>query len=513
MLPVRATHTVRAMKCSNARPSSPIRRRSLGCVLVVIAALSACSADGDESTLPAAVAVAQDAACVVDLGDDSKCGVITVPEDYSQPDGRRIKLPYLRFPARQQPALPDPIVYVPGGPGASALALARLSSHSYDPRRDLIFLEVRGATFSEPSLKCDAFNLSAREQSAGAATDQPEAVGDCYRTLSERSDLSDYRTAVAARDFTEARKALGYATWNVYGGSYGTTLASVMMRTDPEGIRSVILDAVSPPQLDIAVRDVTNTLDAITRLTARCRTDQTCAQRLPNARDTVITTMRELNDQPWEIDGSTVGGSDFFYEVQTMLQQGPLKRVPAFIDAVARRDESALTGILEANASTDTADVDIDELFTNALLLSVYCADLAKTNYGPDTVRTVEPWPDDIVALAAPETVAICRDQRLWPVPETPDSERAAVRSDIPTLIIYGEWDSTSSSYDAEQAASGLANSRILAIPETPHGFVGREGLDDCSFGIVAEFFAVEKPNLDVDASCVKDIPRIVFEF
>ena len=40
--------------------------------------------------------------------------------------------------------------------------------------------------------------------------------------------------------------ALGYPAYNVYGGSYGTKLAQELMRSVPEGLRSVILDSVAP---------------------------------------------------------------------------------------------------------------------------------------------------------------------------------------------------------------------------------------------------------------------------
>ena len=36
--------------------------------------------------------------------------------------------------------------------------------------------------------------------------------------------------------------------WNVYGVSYGTSLALPLLRDDPEGIRAMVLDGVVPPQ-------------------------------------------------------------------------------------------------------------------------------------------------------------------------------------------------------------------------------------------------------------------------
>ncbi len=45
-------------------------------------------------------------------------------------------------------------------------------------------------------------------------------------------------------------EALGYPTYNLFGISYGTRLALVMMRDHPgAGIRSVVLDSSFPPEI------------------------------------------------------------------------------------------------------------------------------------------------------------------------------------------------------------------------------------------------------------------------
>jgi pimeloyl-ACP methyl ester carboxylesterase len=49
-----------------------------------------------------------------------------------------------------------------------------------------------------------------------------------------------------AADIADLRKALGIKEWNVYGVSYGTNVAQVLLRDHPEGIRSMVLDSVSP---------------------------------------------------------------------------------------------------------------------------------------------------------------------------------------------------------------------------------------------------------------------------
>ena len=42
---------------------------------------------------------------------------------------------------------------------------------------------------------------------------------------------------------------MGIPVWNVFGGSYGTDLAIVYARDHPQGIRSVVIDSLVPPDV------------------------------------------------------------------------------------------------------------------------------------------------------------------------------------------------------------------------------------------------------------------------
>ena len=61
------------------------------------------------------------------------------------------------------------------------------------------------------------------------------------------SDLSAYNTTVNA-DIADLRTALKIDQWNGYRVSNGSELALQLLRDHPEGIRSVVLDSVVPPQ-------------------------------------------------------------------------------------------------------------------------------------------------------------------------------------------------------------------------------------------------------------------------
>ena len=48
---------------------------------------------------------------------DASCGYLVVPENRSRPNDRTIRLMVAKYPARSSKKLPDPIVYLAGGPG------------------------------------------------------------------------------------------------------------------------------------------------------------------------------------------------------------------------------------------------------------------------------------------------------------------------------------------------------------------------------------------------------------
>ena len=182
---------------------------------------------------------------------NARCGVLIVPENRSAGTERRIRLPVAILPATGADPLPDPVVYMEGGPGGAALPTAQLLlDMGLDRRREVIIMGQRGTLYAEPALLCpeiDDFNTGPR---IGMGYDDPktgealaEAAGKCYRRLAGQGiDLGGFNTTENAADFADLRRALGIERWNVYGVSYGTDLALTYMRDHPEGIRSVTLD-------------------------------------------------------------------------------------------------------------------------------------------------------------------------------------------------------------------------------------------------------------------------------
>ncbi len=81
-------------------------------------------------------------------------------------------------------------------------------------------------------------------------------------------DAAQYTTTAWIADLEAMRAALGYAQWNLWGGSYGTRVALEYLRRHPERIRTITLDGVAPPSMIVTLdvwRTRQATLDAVFR--------------------------------------------------------------------------------------------------------------------------------------------------------------------------------------------------------------------------------------------------------
>jgi hypothetical protein len=110
-------------------------------VIVVALCLAAASCGGNATTSP--VNPLQVKLCTVQ-GRPARCGTLAVPEDRLTGQGRQIEIKFVVIPASGPRRAPDPVVYLAGGPGDSAMGeipgqlpgVIGLNQH-----RDLVFID------------------------------------------------------------------------------------------------------------------------------------------------------------------------------------------------------------------------------------------------------------------------------------------------------------------------------------------------------------------------------------
>lgn len=230
------------------------------------------------------------------------CGTVEVPEDHAKPDGKKITLKFAILKSWSQYPETDPVVFLQGGPGGSAISQIPLYSKSFDAfrnTRDVVFWDQRSAGLSGQSVKCFkalAANAALIAKNPDAAIDPGGAsnmVGDCLKEIAATGiDISKYNTTENARDIRIVTRALGYETYNLYGISYGTKLALEAMRVVPEGIRSVVIDGVAPSWLPLYQSLALKMSEPVEHVVEQCKADATCNATFPQLDAVIIDTLK-----------------------------------------------------------------------------------------------------------------------------------------------------------------------------------------------------------------------------
>jgi pimeloyl-ACP methyl ester carboxylesterase len=173
----------------------------------------------------------------------NECGTMTAPLDYANPAGPTATLTVTRRRATDQANRIGVLIVNPGGPGGSAVALAKsarfISSLPPDvpARFDIVGIDPRGVAGSI-EVTC---SISAPSRSTPRDVAQREFAQACGVTSG--SLLAHVGTDASANDIESMRIALGEQQVSFLGFSYGTYLGALYAQRYPDRVRVAILDA------------------------------------------------------------------------------------------------------------------------------------------------------------------------------------------------------------------------------------------------------------------------------
>src|SRR5438552_8561943 len=233
----------------------------------------------------------------------ARCGNLEVFENRSTGKGRKISLKIVVLPATGTERSPDPLFYIPGGPGSSATedapGVATLFTRIRE-RHDLVFLDQRGTGGSNP-LNCEFFNVSDPQSFLGYFFPLDD-VKKCRKQLETTSDLTLYTTPIAMDDLDDVRTALGYEQINIFGGSYGTRAALVYLRQHPKHVRTIILQGVAPTNQFMPYDFAQGNERSLQGVLAECAADETCNSGFPHLPAEVRSVLDRLLEGPVEVE-------------------------------------------------------------------------------------------------------------------------------------------------------------------------------------------------------------------
>ncbi len=479
-------------------------RRLLGAGLVLLAAqIGYCDGAAAASTgAPAFEEHPCDVPNAADVAAHLRCGTVHVLREPGRPQSGTFALSVVIVESAQQPALPDPVVYINGGPGEPLTVYAAYQArHPYAAQRDLILVDQRGIGRSEPDV-CRDLNARLRDESIGflvEGTQDAEArLRATYMSCRDEAmrhgiDLADFGTRTTAEDIDQVRQALGISRWNVYGKSYGTTVAMTLMALHPDTLRSVVLDSVYPPDpmpLPSAIIGAARTafFDACTR-------DKACTAVTPDLAEVYQDTLRVLAQTTLNVavpprmgmpnDRVRITAPLFEWIVGQLLYY-PIyyPTLPALIQRIHDGDTQGLAALLVAlKAAASTEDIGAHA--------AVECRD--RPHYR-DTL------PNGAVMSDGRLYYSVCRDwAALGPPPLVPQGTR------VPTLVLGGQFDPVAGPTLGHDVAERIGPAaRWVAFAGIGHNV---RHFSACGTRIVFDF--IGNPDEASDTACASHVPAI----
>lgn len=379
------------------------------------------------------------------------------------------------------------MLYLQGGPGGSSwLEPDQFTWPSWARHagltQDLVIYNQRGTGLADPSLTCPEIQdvvrpaLALGWYSKPALTLFDDATAACHaRLIAEGHDLGQFSTLRNAHDVVAVMDALPYSDWTLFGTSYGSRLALAVMRMKPDGLRSVILDGVLPPDVPwwreepFPVETTIAQIDAVCPM--RLMNKPSCDPSTEDFLASLDVILDGLSDEPRRIVvNDWWGGSSYKVRVDPPVLLFALQSATAFADgangareaivAAARGDYVGLDWLLESWAY-EQIGFDLHD----PVLISVTC-DMYRSSPAEGLVGQASASGHYGAYVPQHSYVDHCA---YWSEIRAPDIMRGSVMSAIPTLLFPGEYDSVTPTAWGERVAASLDHSHHFVVPRGGH--------------------------------------------
>jgi pimeloyl-ACP methyl ester carboxylesterase len=457
-----------------------------------------------------------------DVNTDVRCGYAIVPESRNGDPSDTIRLAVAVFKGEKSSQMP--VMFLQGGPGAEAV---QLSMDAYDvlvkpflKDRDFIVFDQRGTGRSEPALKCDELQKTYKQDIYGTipAETRKLVYGNsflsCNALLHAKGvNLNAYITMESAADVKDILQLFGYNKVHLYGASYGTRLAQVVMREYPEIVESAVLDSVVPVETNFFKSYPEAIQGGLRTLFEACMINVECNMAYPSLETVFWDVYKGLNVDPVTLTTSvypigtvteTVDGTVFMSTILGSIKNSYL--IDTAPQTIYRVKEGDFSTLIAAQYSLPFAFDDINP----GLYISMMCHEHIMAT-SPQDLESVSALPGISSYAWLPfygDANNVYKSCQSWGSTGPELGENDAVVSDIPSLVISGRFDPTTPPIYGRQLAEHLPNGYYFEFNNQGH-VPSVADSSGCAMDTVLAF--LQNPFVEPSRSCLNDLKAVDF--
>ncbi|MDO4896212.1 MAG: alpha/beta fold hydrolase [Moraxella sp.] len=172
-----------------------------------------------------------------------QCASVSMPVDYTKPDGKTFSLPLTRLPSKNSNPIGD-LLILNGGPGGHSLDIAFLMfgddyGQTLKDNFHILGYAPRGVAPSSPAIDCGGVKEVDETGKSNA-----KAYMDACIQHTGADILPFISSKEVVKDLDNIRTQLGISTWSMVGYSYGTKLVAKYAEHYPAHLRAGVADGV-----------------------------------------------------------------------------------------------------------------------------------------------------------------------------------------------------------------------------------------------------------------------------
>ena len=429
------------------------------------------------------------------------CGMVLVPENHQNKNGRKIKIAYAVIPAYGPSPSLEPMIHFSGGPGAATLTEGLLQfylNHEIRKDHDIILFDQRGIGHSSPLPDLDpeifeimAGNFDSLEEHLKIAAHMDVVKNRC---IDQGIQLAYYNSYQSAQDVGMLMKELDYSSYNLYGGSYGTRLARIVMEMFPEQVHSAILNSPNPPGGDFLIDRLHSYSLALSRIFEYCQNDPSCYEPYPELKSDYLSALEMLRKEPLQVQ---LHDSQFFVNPQDAIyilrrqlyRTNSRTQAPALIHELKNGGGPILRSILESEFRSN-------DFYNFSMWISVEKYEFINPE---NTSEIVNKQYAQLALL--PERLGFFHSfyeaSKNWHDGIITAEERRLTDSSVPSIIFVNQYDPVTPPEYGPLLQKHLSQSTLFVMDEAGHG----GGDMDCRAKVMCAF--MKNPRGKFDHSCL----------